>query len=225
MPSSLHQGGEAERDTIAASRVDTSAAEGRRRSESTALGSVSATVIVPFHRGIHHLSACLAAIRVSLPDTPLIVAADGAREPLAPLCAAYDATIVEIPGGPAGPAVARNRAAEHATGDILLFVDADVVVAPDALPGMRTVLESEPHLAAVFGAYDHRRQLRDWCRSSRIWPTRMCTNAGSVRGAPSGRGLARSGARRSWQSAGSTNVSAGRRSRTSTSANGCRRPD
>ena len=156
MPSSLHQGGDAERDTIAASCVDTSAVEGRRRSEGTALGSVSATVIVPFHRGIQHLSACLAAIRVSLPDTPLIVAADGAREPLAPLCAAYDATIVEIPGGPAGPAVARNRAAEHATGDILLFVDADVVVAPDALPGMRTVLESEPHLAAVFGAYDHR---------------------------------------------------------------------
>lgn len=53
-------------------------------------------------------------------------------------------------------AAARNAGASVGTGDIILFVDADVVVASD----VRTVLErfftDQPEYAAVFGAYDDR---------------------------------------------------------------------
>ncbi len=88
-----------------------------------------------------------------MPDAEIVVAADGAVEDCSPLAQTHNASIVRIPG-PSGPATARNRAAEMASGDVLFFVDTDVVVAPDALPGMFRLLEDNPDVAGVFGAYD-----------------------------------------------------------------------
>jgi GT2 family glycosyltransferase len=88
-----------------------------------------------------------------MPAAEIIVAADGAIEDCRPLAEASAARVIEI-AGPSGPAVARNRAAEVAGGDILLFVDTDVVPAPQSLPGLCHVLEAEPELGGVFGAYD-----------------------------------------------------------------------
>ncbi len=113
------------------------------------------TVIVPFHRNLDQLRACLSAIRVSMPDAELIVAADGAAEDCHPLAQRHAARVIVVPDGPAGPAVARNCAAAVASGDLLLFVDTDVVAAREALPGLCGVLASTPQVAGVFGAYDH----------------------------------------------------------------------
>lgn len=54
----------------------------------------------------------------------------------------------------AGPAEARNHGAADATGDVLVFVDADVVVNADALGRLRTAFDADPGLTAVFGSYD-----------------------------------------------------------------------
>jgi GT2 family glycosyltransferase len=54
----------------------------------------------------------------------------------------------------AGPAEARNDGAARATGDVLLFVDADVVVHADAVSRLHTAFRDDPTLAAVFGSYD-----------------------------------------------------------------------
>jgi cellulose synthase/poly-beta-1,6-N-acetylglucosamine synthase-like glycosyltransferase len=108
---------------------------------------------VPFHRNLGQLQRCLSAIRASAPDVELIVAADGAVDDCRPLTAQYGARMIVVPG-PSGPAVARNRAAAQATGDLLFFVDTDVVVAPDAIAGMRAMLDADPSIAGVFGAYD-----------------------------------------------------------------------
>jgi len=88
-----------------------------------------------------------------MPDAEVLIAADGAVDDCRPLAAAWGAQVVFVPG-PSGPAVARNRAAALASGDVLAFVDADVVVAPEALPGMCRLLGTETGLAGVFGAYD-----------------------------------------------------------------------
>jgi GT2 family glycosyltransferase len=61
--------------------------------------------------------------------------------------------VVEEPVG-AGPAAARNLGAERATGDVLVFVDADVVVHADAFERIRRAFAADPHLVAVFGSYD-----------------------------------------------------------------------
>ena len=88
-----------------------------------------------------------------MPDAEIIVAADGAVDDCGPLARAASARVVVVPG-PSGPAVARNRAAAEATGDILVFVDADVSPATDAVSGMCRLLDREPDVAAVFGSYD-----------------------------------------------------------------------
>jgi glycosyltransferase involved in cell wall biosynthesis len=114
--------------------------------------AVSLSVIVPFHRGLALLDRCLAA--VALPrGSELIVVADGAVEDCRAVAARYGARVIEI-DGPSGPAVARNRGASGSTGDILVFIDTDVVVAPTALSGIARVFDEQPETSAVFGAYD-----------------------------------------------------------------------
>ncbi len=49
---------------------------------------------------------------------------------------------------------ARNAGAWRAQGDILVFVDADVEVHPDAFARLRTAFAADPGLTAVFGSYD-----------------------------------------------------------------------
>lgn len=58
--------------------------------------------------------------------------------------------------GPRGPAHARNRGAAAASGDVLVFVDADVRVRADTLRRLREALRETPAPAAVFGSYDDR---------------------------------------------------------------------
>jgi glycosyltransferase involved in cell wall biosynthesis len=61
--------------------------------------------------------------------------------------------LVEEPPG-IGPAAARNTGATRATGDVLVFVDSDVIVHEDAFTRIRRHFAEDPGLAAVFGAYD-----------------------------------------------------------------------
>jgi hypothetical protein len=49
---------------------------------------------------------------------------------------------------------ARNLGARQADGDILVFVDADVEVHPDAFARIRAAFDDDRELTAVFGAYD-----------------------------------------------------------------------
>jgi GT2 family glycosyltransferase len=111
------------------------------------------SIIVPFHRNLPHLERCLKALSPLPPDAELLIAADAPVDDCSALALRYGAQVVDVPG-PSGPAVARNRAAEAATGNVLLFVDADVVVARDTLPLVVSIFEDEPATAAVFGAYD-----------------------------------------------------------------------
>jgi glycosyltransferase involved in cell wall biosynthesis len=55
-----------------------------------------------------------------------------------------------------GPAEARNVGARASNADILLFVDCDVVIAPDTRSRLAVFFESRPDYAAVFGSYDSR---------------------------------------------------------------------
>ncbi len=118
------------------------------------MAALTPTIVIPFHRNLAQLSESLPAARRALPNAQILIAADGALEDCRPLAREFNAQVITI-AGPMGPAVARNRAAAKATGDVLIFVDADVVSAPDALAGMCRLLEQQPDVAAIFGAYDH----------------------------------------------------------------------
>jgi GT2 family glycosyltransferase len=53
-----------------------------------------------------------------------------------------------------GPAKARNGGGREATGEIILFIDADVVVPSDLFGRVAQIFGQEPDLAAVIGSYD-----------------------------------------------------------------------
>jgi hypothetical protein len=63
---------------------------------------------------------------------------------------------IVIVNGPRGLGVcaARNSGAQQASGEVLVFVDSDVEVHPDALARVRAVFADDPGLTAVFGSYD-----------------------------------------------------------------------
>jgi Glycosyl transferase family 2 len=61
--------------------------------------------------------------------------------------------VVDRPAG-LGPAAARNLGAHRATGEVIVFIDADVAVHPDAFERVRAAFDEDTELAAVFGSYD-----------------------------------------------------------------------
>ena len=113
------------------------------------------SVIVPVYNGGEDLQRCLQALAASArPPDEAIVVDDGSTDGSAARAAALGARVVATSAGPRGPAYARNRGAEAAPGDVLVFVDADVVVHADALGRMEAILAGEPDVAALFGSYD-----------------------------------------------------------------------
>ncbi|MBA3842402.1 MAG: glycosyltransferase [Actinobacteria bacterium] len=92
------------------------------------------SLIVPATDTPSTLEACLDAIHASFDQPSEIIVIDSATGP--------------------GAGLARNNGAALATGDILVFVDADVVVHPDAISRLHAHFEANPETAAVFGSYD-----------------------------------------------------------------------
>ena len=80
------------------------------------------------------LERCLAAIAAADEPPEEVIVADSADHP--------------------GPAAARNEGARRATGDVLVFVDADVEPRRDAFARVRAAFAADPGLDAVFGSYD-----------------------------------------------------------------------
>ncbi len=111
--------------------------------------------IVPFHRGLPCLARCLAALDPLPPESELIIAADGPVDDCRQLALLHRARVIAIEEA-SGPAVARNVAAAAAVGDVLVFIDADVVVARVGLTRMTRMFVEHPETAAAFGSYDER---------------------------------------------------------------------
>ena len=116
--------------------------------------TLSISIIVPVFNGATYLEACLKAIH-DLRPAPLecIVVDDGSTDGSAQIAQAAGAIMVSAPG-PRGPAFARNLGARTARGELLLFVDADVVVPPDALARIAARFAENPARDAVIGSYD-----------------------------------------------------------------------
>ena len=130
------------------SRVDR-----RRATVSVESAPLSVSVIVLFHANLHQLSRCLASLQPLPPRTEIIVAADRAPRECETVAFRHGARVVRVTG-PGGPAIARNQAAFASRGDVLIFIDADVIVPSGALHAMVREFASNPSMDAVFGTCD-----------------------------------------------------------------------
>ncbi|HYB43406.1 MAG TPA: glycosyltransferase family 2 protein, partial [Candidatus Methylomirabilis sp.] len=112
------------------------------------------SVIVPVYNDEEGLRQCLGALLASRPaGAEIIVVDDASTDASAAVAARLPVRLVRLPTN-SGPAAARNTGARCARGDMLLFVDSDVVLAPGALARAATLLRRRPDVAAVFGSYD-----------------------------------------------------------------------
>ena len=98
--------------------------------------------------------APLAAMHRSCEIAEIIVVDDGSTDGSAAIAREFAARVLSS-GGRLGPGGARNIAAQSAIGDILWFVDADVVVHDDAARALGRTFEATG-ASAVFGSYDDR---------------------------------------------------------------------
>lgn len=112
------------------------------------------SVIIPVYRGGASFQECLASLAKTDPRPhEIIVVADGGEESDMATAVATGVKVLATPGR-AGPASARNLGARAATGDVVFFIDADVVVPPGVIETVAEVFDREPRVAAIFGSYD-----------------------------------------------------------------------
>lgn len=113
------------------------------------------SVVIPNHNGGAALQRCLTAVRASSYDNyECIVVDDGSTDRSVETMRDLAVQVIELGGGPFGPAHARNVGAQAASGAILFFLDADVVIYPDTLYKVVNAFTRNFELTAVFGSYD-----------------------------------------------------------------------
>jgi glycosyltransferase involved in cell wall biosynthesis len=116
----------------------------------------SVSVVVPVRNRSGELEQCLGALGVQSGDfIELIVVDDASTEDCAGVAVRFGADVRRMPRQ-SGAAAARNHGAGLARGDLLLFVDADVVVQPDTVRRTAALFALRPELDALFGSYDAR---------------------------------------------------------------------
>ncbi len=112
------------------------------------------SVVIPVYNGGAKLLECISALTALKYSTlEIVVVDDGSTEDIASVADQVGARVLRLSRN-SGPAAARNWGARHTRGDIIFFVDADVVLAPDAIERVERVFQEQPSVAAVFGSYD-----------------------------------------------------------------------
>ena len=115
---------------------------------------INISVIVPSFENGTYLRDCLNALKkAAVPDTEIIVVDDASTDDTPAVAASMGVRVLRLMKNQ-GVACARNHGARHARGEILFFVDADVVVGSDAISRVRTLFNENLDVGAVFGSYD-----------------------------------------------------------------------
>jgi hypothetical protein len=118
------------------------------------LDAAAVSVVIPAHRADVALRACLDSVEACRPRAgEVLLVVDGDAAGCAALAAGRGVRVLHTRGG-AGPAVARNLGARSADGEVVLFLDADVVVPGDLVGRVAAVLAGGPRLDGVIGSYD-----------------------------------------------------------------------
>lgn len=109
------------------------------------------SVIIPTYNRLDYLTTCLESLRAQpYGHYEVIVVDDCSQDDMSPardLCDVFLRNDINL-----GPAYGRNLAYTRSRGDILLFMDSDIVVLEDSLRGMAPIFQSDPAIGGVGGS-------------------------------------------------------------------------
>jgi glycosyltransferase involved in cell wall biosynthesis len=112
------------------------------------------SVIIPAYNCAETIGLCLDSLSHSQYRLfECIVVDDHSEDETSEIARSFDSRVISL-DHKEGAAHARNRGAEEARGDILLFIDADVTVYPDCLLKVSNSFAADPQVSALFGSYD-----------------------------------------------------------------------
>jgi glycosyltransferase involved in cell wall biosynthesis len=112
------------------------------------------SIIIPVHNESKYIKRCLdALIDSSYPTFEIITVDDYSTDDSIAFALRKGIKVLRL-SSQSGPAFARNFGARHAKGDILIFIDSDVVVRRETIELIIASFQQNPDVAAVFGSYD-----------------------------------------------------------------------
>lgn len=121
--------------------------------ESVLTGVPAVSVVIPAYNAGATLERCLDSLKCQTEKPLEIILVDDCSADRTPMIASTrDIHVVSFKER-MGPARARNRGAEQAAGDVVLFVDSDVVVPPDLVERIVSLFASDAAIAAVQTLY------------------------------------------------------------------------
>jgi GT2 family glycosyltransferase len=128
------------------------------------------SVIMPVYNAERLLGECLAALRASEgADYEILVVDDSSTDRSREIAAAAGCRVIPS-GGRLGPAGARNCGVAEATGDILFFVDSDVIVRPDTLRRLAAAFGDDAALDGIIAVQAPAMRFRNLCsRYKNLW--------------------------------------------------------
>ena len=112
------------------------------------------SIIIPVYNSSSTIKECLGAIYNSnFKNFETIIVSDNSKDDSIKIAKNFDCKIIELKENH-GPAFARNKGAYEAEGDILLFIDSDVVISKNALSHLeKNFLNKDTNI--IQGIYSH----------------------------------------------------------------------
>ena len=128
------------------------------------------SVVMPVYNAERLLEECLAALRANDHAAyEILVVDDSSTDRSREIAAAAGCRVIPS-GGRLGPAGARNRGVAEASGDVLFFVDSDVMVRPDTLRRLAEAFTADPTLDGVIAVQAPAMRFRNICsRYKNLW--------------------------------------------------------
>ena len=112
------------------------------------------SIIIPVYNAAATLKECLDAVfNITYKNLEVILVSDGCTDNTLEIASKYQCEIIELPQNN-GAAFARNQGSKKASGDILFFVDGDVILKSDSLDILSNKF-SDKDIWAIQGIYSH----------------------------------------------------------------------
>lgn len=115
--------------------------------------ALTVSVIIPTYNSEDTIAECISAVLAEATDgVEVLVVDDGSTDATREIVTGMDCRLITLERN-SGPAEARNTGADQARGDILFFIDSDVILAKGALSLIDRHYRQEPDEAAAVGMY------------------------------------------------------------------------